>query len=84
MHNNIPYYNAISREAIVKRVMDYAGETYSFDKFKENDRESIPSSSTKAAEQSRMFEIGLGGTASSGYTQMPPKFMGEKPSFRIN
>lgn len=84
MHNNIPYYNAISREAIVKRVMDYAGGTYSFDKFKENDRESLPSSSTKAAEQSRMFEIGLGGTASSGYTQMPPKFMGEKPSFRIN
>lgn len=84
MHNNIPYYNAISREAIVKRVMDYAGETYSFDKFKENDRESLPSSSTKAAEQSRMFEIGLGDTASSGYAQMPPKFMGEKPSFRKN
>jgi len=33
MNNNIPYYNAISRESIVKRIISYAGETYSFSNF---------------------------------------------------
>lgn len=37
MLNNMPYFNAPSREAIVKRIMSIAGETYSFDKFKEKD-----------------------------------------------
>ena len=38
MHNNIPYYNAISREAMVKRIMKYAGAEYSFENFKANDK----------------------------------------------
>lgn len=33
MNNNIPYFNAISRESIVKRIMAYAGETYSLSDF---------------------------------------------------
>ena len=32
-----PYYSATSREAIVKRIMEYAGEEYTFEKFKAND-----------------------------------------------
>lgn len=84
MHNNIPYYNAISREAMVKRIMKYAGEEYSFEKFKANDKESLPKSATKAAEQQEnSFEL-FGGNGASGYNQMPPKFMGEKPSFKKN
>ncbi|MBS7196543.1 MAG: leucine-rich repeat protein [Bacteroidales bacterium] len=38
MNNDIPYHSAISREAIVKRIMLYAGETYSFDEFVKNDK----------------------------------------------
>lgn len=38
MNNNIQYHSAISREAIVKRIMLYAGETYSFDEFVKNDK----------------------------------------------
>ena len=38
MNNDIPYHSAISREAIVKRIMRYAGETYSFDEFVKNDK----------------------------------------------
>ena len=84
MHNNIPYYNAISREAMVKRIMKYAGEEYSFEKFKANDREALPQSATKAAEQQEnRFEL-FSGSKSAGYNQMPPKFMGEKPSFKKN
>lgn len=77
MHNNIPYYNAISREAMVKRIMKYAGEEYSFEEFKANDKEAHPSVVTKS---DWMWSEESG--ASSRFDQMPPKFMGEKPSFK--
>lgn len=38
MNNDIPYYSTISREAIVKRIMQYAGEEYTFEKFVANDK----------------------------------------------
>ena len=77
MHNNIPYYNAISREAMVKRIKKYAGEEYSFEDFKANDKEALPSVVTKS---DWMWSEGTG--TSSRFDQMPPKFMGEKPSFK--
>ncbi|MGN0189235.1 MAG: leucine-rich repeat protein, partial [Candidatus Cryptobacteroides sp.] len=78
MYNNIPYYNAISRESMVKRIMDYAGESYSFESFKALDKEALPSVSTKGA------EILSGGDGNSGSQsgQMPPRYMGDKPSFK--
>ena len=76
MNNNIPYYNAISREAIVKRIMKYAGEEYSFEAFKAKDYESLPSISTYSAPWS-----GVNATSSASFSQRPPKFMGEKPVF---
>lgn len=33
MNNNIPYYSAISRQAIVERIKAYAGEEFNFDDF---------------------------------------------------
>lgn len=77
MHNNIPYYNAISREAMVKRIKEYAGEEYSFEDFKANDKEALPSVPTKSDWR---WSEGIG--ASSRFDQMPPKFMGDKPSFK--
>lgn len=38
----IPYYNTISRESIVKRIMKYAGETYTFEKFVAKDKREYP------------------------------------------
>ena len=52
MNNNISYYNAISREAIVKRIMEYAGESYSFEKFVENDKRDAVNSLSRSAERS--------------------------------
>lgn len=37
MNNDIPYYSTISRLSIVKRIKQYAGETYSFKDFVKND-----------------------------------------------
>ena len=42
MNNCIPYFNTISREAIVKRIMEYAGESYSFEEFVKNDKVEFP------------------------------------------
>ena len=77
MNNNIPYYNAISREAMVKRIMKYAGEPYSYEAFKALDHESLPSTTaTRAWEWD-----GLNFGTSSQFDQRLPKFMGEKPVF---
>lgn len=38
MNNNIPYYSTICRESIVKRIKQYAGETYSFEEFVQKDK----------------------------------------------
>ena len=79
MNNNIPYYNAISRETMVKRIMKYAGEEYSFEAFKAKDYESLPSS---ARPETRAWDGGESNTSgSSQFNQRPPKFMGEKPKF---
>ncbi len=80
MHNNIPYYNAISRESIVRRIMSYAGETFSFEDFKSKDTEALGSATTKATrEKASSGTVGLG---SANLYQMPPKFMGERPEFK--
>lgn len=52
MNNNISYFSAISREAIVKRIMEYAGESYSFEKFVENDKRDAVNSLSRSAERS--------------------------------
>lgn len=79
MYNNIPYYNAISRETMVKRIKKYAGEEYSFEDFKANDKESLPESVTKGT---YLWQDEGNVNVSSRFDQMPPKFMGEKPSFK--
>ena len=75
MNNNIPYFSAISREAIVKRIMEYAGEEYTFEKFKQHDvkiatmtRSTVDSS----VSWTDRFEPGH---------QREPVLMGDKPVF---
>lgn len=78
MNNNIPYYSTISREAIVKRIMEYAGEEYSFEKFSANDKvENLPETAAAATKASPLsFSV-------SGMTrQHEPVFMGERPKLK--
>ena len=79
MHNNIPYYNAISREAMVKRIMEYAGESYSFENFKAKDYESYPQVTTKSG---YLWSGDENTRISTRFDQRPPKLMGDKPSFK--
>lgn len=76
MSTNIAYYNAISREAMVKRIMKYAGEEYSYEEFKAKDVESLPSTSTLSTRAWQELSLS---SAKAG--QREPKFMGEKPVF---
>lgn len=76
MNNNVPYFSAISRESIVKRIMQYAGEPYSFEEFKAHDVQDASAASMSGAVRS-----------SSTYVEYPasnkqytPVYMGEKPN----
>lgn len=76
MNNNIPYYSAISRESIVKRIMKYAGEEYSFESFKENDVLTlVPEVETKSVTWDNIVTYPTN-------QQRPPVYMGDKPNFK--
>lgn len=74
MNNNIPYYSAISRQAIVERIMDYAGLPFDIDAFYANDvLDASLGTKTEAYPQTvPYYPI---------QTQYPPKYMGYKPMF---
>lgn len=55
MNNDVPYFNAISRESIVRRIKRYAGETFSFEDFAQHDTQSqsAPAKTASRAASSR-------------------------------
>lgn len=65
MNNNIPYYNTISRESIVKRIKRYAGEEYSFEEFVRNDKREVNAATRFSGPQ-------YTGTPVHGF-QLPPR-----------
>ena len=78
MNFDIPYYSTISREAIVRRIMEYAGEEYSFEKFAANDNiENLPETAT-AATKASPFSFSVSGQAH----QHEPVFMGKRPTLK--
>lgn len=79
MNNNIPYFSTISRQEMVERIMKYAGEEFTLDKFYANDNLSAGSVAPEVS------SLGIGNkmqSAMSAAKQMPPKFMGEKPQLK--
>lgn len=76
MNNNIPYYSAISRQAIVERIIEYAGETFSLDDFIAKDVTTAGPTTKSAAGIMPVEPIYDNGK------QHAPVFMGEKPDFK--
>ena len=75
MNNNIPYYSAISRQAIVERIMDYAGETFTLENFYALDDDSFGSiPTTKSGAQE--FGVDANFVIATGRA---PEYMGEHP-----
>lgn len=75
MNNNIPYYSAISRQAIVERIMDYAGETFDLDDFYANDAAAINTRSSIAASPAWVPNP----SSSTNYKHHHPIIMGDHP-----
>lgn len=71
MNNDIPYYSAVSREEIVKRIMNYAGKQYSFDDFVANDVMDATAVDTKSTVPELLSKGRI--------MQSQPVFMGEFP-----
>lgn len=76
MNNNIPYFSAISRQAIVERIMEYAGETFSLDDFIAKDV-TTAGPTTKSAAGIIPIE-----TIYDNGKQNAPVYMGETPDFK--
>ena len=76
MNNNIPYFSAISRQAMVERIMEYAGETFDLDTFIEKDVTTASPTTKSAIEVLPIEPIYNNGK------QHAPVYMGEKPNFR--
>ncbi|MBQ2375039.1 MAG: leucine-rich repeat protein [Alistipes sp.] len=80
MNNNVPYYSAISRQAIVERIMEYAGEEFTFEKFKAKDSDEIgPIPMSVSMTRSSVA------TKEESYNPMhnEPVIMGEKPTLNF-
>lgn len=60
MNNDIPYFSAISRESIVRRIKRYAGEPFSFDDFAANDKAGVAAASKGSHRTSSHYVIGHG------------------------
>lgn len=78
MNNNIPYYSTISRQAIVERIMEYAGETFTLEKFYALDKDNfgtIPSTRS----YSKDFSFDQNFVKATGAS---PKYMGEHPDIK--
>lgn len=78
MANNIPYFSAISRQAIVERIMEYAGEEFTLEKFYASDSDSY-GPTTKGAVSTPL--VSLSTYNNNHYT---PVYMGEKASVSNN
>ena len=76
MNNNIPYFSAISRQAMVERIMEYAGETFELDTFIEKDVTTAGPTTKSAIEVLPIEPIYNNGK------QHAPVYMGEKPDFK--
>jgi hypothetical protein len=75
MNNNIPYYSAISRQAIVERIMEYAGEEFTLEKFYELDSDEFGATTRSIMPQMPVETIYNG-------KQHAPVYMGDSPDFR--
>lgn len=74
MNNNIPYFSAISRQAIVERIMDYAGEEFDMSSFYEKDNDDMGPTTKSSIYDLNMPAINSG-------KQHAPVYMGDRPDF---
>ena len=81
MNNNIPYYSAISRQAIVERIMEYAGETFSLESFYARDDDSFGPATKAGIRPLKDLTYGVDPHLNHS-TGHGPVFMGDHPNVK--
>lgn len=81
MNNNIPYYSAISRQAIVERIMECAGETFSLESFYARDDDSFGPATKAGIRPLRDLTYGVDPCLNHS-TGHGPVFMGDHPNVK--
>ncbi len=79
MNNNIPYYSSISRQAIVERIKEYAGEAFSLEDFYAKDVFDLGTITKSAASVGGTFGVDPKFHRATGYA---PVYMGEHPNVK--
>lgn len=79
MNNNIPYFSAISRQAIVERIKAYAGETFTLSDFYANDDDSFGTITKAGAAYPIDRTFGVDPLFHLG-TDAGPVYMGDHPN----
>lgn len=77
MNNEIPYFSTISRFEIYKRIMEYAGESWSLEDFIEHDVIEAVSTASVAGTKNG-YEVTMSGRTAAQNSH-EPVFMGERP-----
>ena len=81
MNNNIPYYSAISRQAIVERIMEIAGEEFTLEKFYSNDSDAFGSQTKAGFAMPFDRTFGIDPKWSRGSEKGSVVYMGEHPDY---
>ena len=79
MNNNIPYYSAISRQAIVERIKYCAGEEFSLEDFYSHDNASIGTITRAGGQKDRTFGVDPHMNHATGHG---PILVGEHPNVK--
>ncbi|MCQ2176312.1 MAG: leucine-rich repeat protein [Bacteroidales bacterium] len=82
MNNNIPYYSAISRQAMVERIMSITGEEFTLEKFYAKDKDdfgTIPATKSSATPINRTY--GVDPLWNRGSEEGSVVYMGEHPDY---
>ena len=77
MNNNIPYYSAISRQAMVERILTLSGEGFTLQKFYDND-----SFRVGAVSRRNLWSEGMGTPEVRYSHEHGPVYMGESPNLK--
>ena len=80
MNNNIPYFSAISRQAIVERIKAIAGEEFTLADFYQHDSDSFGPKNAPALGQNKFSIVDPGFVRTSGHEM--PILVGEHPDVK--
>lgn len=76
MNNNVPYFSTISRQAIVERILDYAGDRFDFETFVSKD--------SRLMGDKFLTRSGKGGNAGTAIPGSMPKIVKGSPLKNMN